>query len=1077
MHSVRAGSCERAPGYVLIMKVAMQHEMRKEPKKTALFVDFDNIYLGLRDTSREAAELFATRPAVWLRWIEDGMPIGEADEAPRKNRVLIRQCYLNPNSFGKYRGYFTNAGFSVVDCPSLTSRGKNSSDIVMVMDILDALRHETRFDRFVIMSADADFTPVLQRLRAHDRGTAVMVSGQAAPAYRASCDKLITEDVFIEHALELAPAPEAVRAPATAPQPSATAIRDPELLAAIGRRIYEEASSSGMLPASELPRILREFKEFTPTSNWLGYYSLQALTEAVLEYQPELRITDDDPWRIAVQGADEPAATPAAAADAPPPAAAAEPDWEAVRDQVVGLVARMVAESAEPVVMGKAAQTAIQEVGPRLTETRWLGKGTFKNLLLSARELPFRVVASPLPGYVFDPARHQAPSDRASVDGLAELGAEMASLVRRISQLTDAPKLLPRQYRMMWEVIAKELGRAPYSLMGTGKAVRDQCVERGEPIARQAITWVLRGLGYVGYHFEAPAHRPEDLAAAYRGNLLTILRQAQVTLTDDELRMLDEWLLASPADAAPPTDAAKTSGAPVTPDARPAAPRSRRAAPADPDAATEPDYAAWADALLAEASRGPRTPIAPEPDAQTVDTHSGDASADARPSGPAGEPEPFEWPPRDALLFEPTERPWLREGSPHPEPGTLFADSPPAAGENDDVTQGSGEAADAEPPAPGGNGGDTPTSAHGPSDDSLPSTSQMQPNDLTTPPDDQSAPPAIEADAQPADDAATPAAASAEPQPAVDAPPAEADPGADPHQPKIVSADWEMANDAASSAGADVHPAVEATHDGDAPPADIVPGEWQMAEDTPPAHVEPTEPVSDAVPSESPPPAAENPVDGRIVTADWQPADETPPTADADPPAQPEAPPSAAPPVEQPAEGEIVTAQWQPADETPATAEADQPAQPDTPSEPPRAEQPADGEVVNAAWQPEGAAAASDEPAPSAEATPAPSAAWEPVSEPPTAPNPAAPADATESASAPEPADGVVTPQWEPVTNGTAPDGQQTSTDTPPEPAAQMDAFPPDPPRDGAQPNPPEQVPAEISTASDDAPPPPQERQ
>ncbi|HEX6912665.1 MAG TPA: NYN domain-containing protein, partial [Longimicrobium sp.] len=173
--------------------------MQQEQKRVALFVDFDNIYLGLLGTSREAAEAFATRPHVWLEWIKQGMPMEprRADApGPRENRVLIRRCYLNPDTFGKYRGYFTRSGFSVVDCPPLTSRGKNSSDIVMVMDILDALRHETHFDRFVIMSADADFTPVLQRLRAHDRRTAVLVSGQAAPAYRAACDRLITEDAF-----------------------------------------------------------------------------------------------------------------------------------------------------------------------------------------------------------------------------------------------------------------------------------------------------------------------------------------------------------------------------------------------------------------------------------------------------------------------------------------------------------------------------------------------------------------------------------------------------------------------------------------------------------------------------------------------------------------------------------------------------------------------------------------------------------------------------------------------------------------------------------------------------------------
>jgi len=73
--------------------------------KTALFVDFDNIYLGLKAIDPAAAERFATDPSRWLKWIERGMP--SAEETPPQPApvrvVLIRNCYLNPRSFHKYR--------------------------------------------------------------------------------------------------------------------------------------------------------------------------------------------------------------------------------------------------------------------------------------------------------------------------------------------------------------------------------------------------------------------------------------------------------------------------------------------------------------------------------------------------------------------------------------------------------------------------------------------------------------------------------------------------------------------------------------------------------------------------------------------------------------------------------------------------------------------------------------------------------------------------------------------------------------------------------------------------------------
>jgi len=510
--------------------------------KTALYVDFDNIYLGLREDSPAAAEQFATAPDRWLRWMEEGMGMQGAERA-----VLVRRCYLNPDAFSRYRAYFTRSGFSVVDCPSLTKRGKSSSDIVMVMDMLDALQHETRFDEFVIMSADADFTPVLQRLRMHDRRTAVLVSGMAAPAYRAGCDLLISEDTFIESALGIVaeePAPGA--APARAPAPPSASRA--ELLDAIALRVYEEASANGTLPATDLPRIYREFREFTPTSSWLGFFSLRGLTEAVVARRPELRILEGETtWRVGVGVAEE-------EADAAARPAAGGNGRDELRRRIVARVGELVAQSPEPVGMARAAHQIIHDFGAELLETHWLGAGTFKHLLAGAGDLPFAIFTGS-GGLLYDPERHPQPEERAPSDPLSGLPEPLATFIARVNRLTEAPRLGPAQYRLLFEVIAKELGRAPYSLMGTGKAVRDQCVERGESIARQSVTFVLRGLAYVGYPLYRAdrGHSPAELGRAFRGNLVNLLRQAQAEVTDADLEMLDAWLGAA-HDAAPDSE-------------------------------------------------------------------------------------------------------------------------------------------------------------------------------------------------------------------------------------------------------------------------------------------------------------------------------------------------------------------------------------------------------------------------------------------------------------------------------------------------------------------------------------------
>lgn len=168
--------------------------------RSALFVDFENIHMGLQRLDPAAANRFAVNPQGWLGWLEKlGYPALATDDFRRD--LLIRYCYLNPVSSARYRAYFTRAGFHVVDCPPLTAAGKNSADIHIVIDVLDILVHPTRFDEVILLSADADYTPVMLRLRAHDRRTVIITSGPSARAFRAACDHVVGEDAFIDEAL------------------------------------------------------------------------------------------------------------------------------------------------------------------------------------------------------------------------------------------------------------------------------------------------------------------------------------------------------------------------------------------------------------------------------------------------------------------------------------------------------------------------------------------------------------------------------------------------------------------------------------------------------------------------------------------------------------------------------------------------------------------------------------------------------------------------------------------------------------------------------------------------------------
>ena len=171
--------------------------------RSALFVDFDNVFSQLRQIQPDAAERFARYPADWLRWLVEALEVPRPHGDAVRRRLLVRRCYLNPNWYQSYRHSFLRAGFEIVDCPPVTSQGKTSTDIHMVLDIVELLQHETRYDEFIVFSADAEFTPVLRKLRRHDRRTPVLAIGFPSAAYQASADLLIDERLFIQDALGL----------------------------------------------------------------------------------------------------------------------------------------------------------------------------------------------------------------------------------------------------------------------------------------------------------------------------------------------------------------------------------------------------------------------------------------------------------------------------------------------------------------------------------------------------------------------------------------------------------------------------------------------------------------------------------------------------------------------------------------------------------------------------------------------------------------------------------------------------------------------------------------------------------
>ncbi len=399
--------------------------------KSALFVDFDNIYLGLRDMDPGAADAFATRPDRWMNWLEGKSHTGEAAQGGPARRFLVRNVYINPEAFGKYRAFFTRSGFRSIDCPPLTTRGKNSADIYMVLDIMDALADETRYDEFVIMSADADFTPVLQRLRAKDRWTTVVAAGLSAAAFRATCDVFVT----------------------------------PEQLAA--------------------------------ASLWDEFQA----TEVTL---------DSDAEQVAVvlpqqAGSDQ-------------------------REAVVKEIHRVVRAAARPLASAAAAQAALN-IDPSIKDSAWYGAGSFSGFVKThCSDLEY--VATP-PGYILDPTLHSFEDKGGR--------AQLPRLLAQVCALTDVPALQPDAYALLFEVLAQDLQSSAFQLYPTSKRVRDETESRGNPVTRNAVNFVLKGLLYVG-QLMTEGVTAEALADAWVENVYTLCANARMSLSEEDRELIRRWI-------------------------------------------------------------------------------------------------------------------------------------------------------------------------------------------------------------------------------------------------------------------------------------------------------------------------------------------------------------------------------------------------------------------------------------------------------------------------------------------------------------------------------------------------------
>jgi uncharacterized protein (TIGR00288 family) len=169
-----------------------------ETSNLALFCDFENIALGVRDARFDKFDITRILERLLL-----------------KGSIVVKKAYCDWERYKEFKPPMHHAGFELIEIPHVKQSGKNSADIRMVVDALDLCYTKTHVDTFVIISGDSDFSPLVSKLRENNKDViGVGVKNSTSDLLIASCDEFIYYDDLVR---EQARPRRAVRKKASGP--------------------------------------------------------------------------------------------------------------------------------------------------------------------------------------------------------------------------------------------------------------------------------------------------------------------------------------------------------------------------------------------------------------------------------------------------------------------------------------------------------------------------------------------------------------------------------------------------------------------------------------------------------------------------------------------------------------------------------------------------------------------------------------------------------------------------------------------------------------------------------------------
>ena len=190
----------RFPSALIIQREFILMASSPENLSMAVFCDFENVALGVRDANYEKFDIKPILERLLL-----------------KGSIVVKKAYCDWDRYKSFKGTMHEANFELIEIPHVRQSGKNSADIRLVVDALDLCYTKAHVNTFVIISGDSDFSPLVSKLRENAKQViGVGVKQSTSDLLVANCDEFIFYDDLVRESRRTAAKRDARESPAAA---------------------------------------------------------------------------------------------------------------------------------------------------------------------------------------------------------------------------------------------------------------------------------------------------------------------------------------------------------------------------------------------------------------------------------------------------------------------------------------------------------------------------------------------------------------------------------------------------------------------------------------------------------------------------------------------------------------------------------------------------------------------------------------------------------------------------------------------------------------------------------------------